>query len=177
MLNRSLPLYLAVPALAIATLVWAAPARATILFEASLDSAQEGGSVVSTATGHGTVLLNDAMDQITVNETWTGLTAPASASHIHTGAAGVNGPVTFPFSGVPAAVSGSIPEQSFAITAAQLANLQAGNMYFNIHDRNYAGGEIRGQIHQSTVPEPGSAALILTTIPGALMMFRRRKAV
>lgn len=177
MLKRSLSLCLAVPALAMVTSVLAVPARATILFEANLDNVQEGGSVASTATGHGTVLLNDAMDQITVDESWTGLTAPATASHIHTGAAGTNGPVTFPFSGVPSATAGSIPEQIFAINATQLANLQAGDMYFNIHTPNYPGGEIRGQIRQSTapVPEPGSLNLLLSAIPGGMLLLRRRK--
>src|SRR5262245_44852369 len=104
-----------------------------ILFQASLDGAQEPSP--STATGFGTVLLDDSADTITVDLSWTGLTGgPATAAHIHCCAPpGSNAPVLFPFSGVPSATSGSIPEQTFSITPAQIAELEAGLMYMNIH--------------------------------------------
>src|SRR5262249_3113415 len=41
---------------------------------------------------------------------------------------------------------GSIPQQIFAITPAQVAQLKAGLFYFNIHTVNFGNGEIRGQI-------------------------------
>lgn len=160
-------------AVALALTVLATPSRGATYYSATLNAAQEGGVDNSLATGFGTVVLNDTMDQITVNETWDGLTAPATASHIHTGAAGTNGPVTFPFAGVPSATAGSIPEQSFAINAAQLASLNGGNMYFNIHTRTFPGGEIRGQI--APVPEPGAMAMLFSAAPAALLALRRRK--
>jgi len=52
----------------------------------------------------------------------------------------------FPFSGVPSATSGSIPQQTFAITPTQVAQLRSGLFYFNIHNATFPGGEIRGQI-------------------------------
>ncbi len=133
----------------------AIPARANlILFNAVLDGAQD--NVVTTATGFGTVLLDDVADTITVNESWTGLTAPATASHIHGPAGpGVNAPVLFPFSGVPAATSGSIPQQTFSITLTQIGYLESGLLYFNVHDSVYPGGEIRGQIHFAPDAGPG----------------------
>jgi hypothetical protein len=54
--------------------------------------------------------------------------------------------VIFPFGGVPAVTSGSIPEQSFAITAQQVSWLFAGFLYMNVHDNTFGGGEIRGQL-------------------------------
>jgi hypothetical protein len=63
-------------------------------------------------------------------------------AHIHTGDAGVAGPVTFPMT-----VSGNTatlaPTQ---LTAAQLATLDAGGFYFNVHSAAHPDGEIRGQI-------------------------------
>src|SRR2546423_20322 len=102
-------------------------ASAQTTYHAVLTGLQEVPANASTATGSGTVVLNAAQNLITVDESWTGLTTAATASHIHGPAApGVNAAVLFPFSGVPAATSGSIPEQSFAITAAQVSQLQSG---------------------------------------------------
>ena len=119
-------------------------------FGATMSGAQEVPPNGSAGTGFGTVVLNAAETMITVNLSFSGLTTPATDGHIHTAPAGVSGPVTFPFSGVPAATSGSIPEQSFAITPAQVATLRAGGMYFNIHTSTVPAGEIRGQIALNT---------------------------
>jgi hypothetical protein len=101
----------------------------------------------SRALGFGTVGLNADQTRITVNMNFSGLSAPATAAHIHgPGGAGTNASVLFPFTGVPAATSGAIPEQSFSITPTQLGYLQNGYLYMNVHNSVYPGGEIRGQI-------------------------------
>lgn len=153
-------------------LILATPAaHATLLFEATLDGAQESSPNASPATGFGTVVLNNAEDQITVNLNWSGLTAPATASHIHGPAApGFNAAVVFPFSGVPAATAGAIPEQTFAMPAARLADFKAGLYYFNVHTSNFPGGEIRGQIRQ--VPEPATLSLLVL---GGLTLLRHKR--
>lgn len=134
----------------------AGTASAQTTFQAFLSGLGEVPPNASPATGFGTVVLNAVQTQITVNENWSGLSATASASHIHNAPPGVNGAVIFTFAGVPAATTGAIPQQTFAITAAQVAQLFAGNMYMNIHNSTFPGGEIRGQL----VPEPGSLALL-----------------
>ena len=77
-------------------------------------------------------------------------------AHIHGPAApGANAPVIFDFAGVPNATSGAIPEQTFAITPAQVADLINGLHYFNIHNASFPSGEIRGQIGGAPpVPTP-----------------------
>jgi hypothetical protein len=60
----------------------------------------------------------------------------------------VKAPVLFPFTGVPAATAGHIPQQTFAVTPAQVADLEAGLYYFNIHTVANPAGEIRGQIRR-----------------------------
>jgi hypothetical protein len=84
----------------------------------------------------------------------------------------VNAPVLFPFTGVPAATSGAIPTQSFSITAAQVGQFDAGQMYMNVHTSIFPGGEIRGQL--ILTPEPGSFTLM--AVAGTAAMLRRRRA-
>ena len=101
----------------------------------------------STATGSGTVVLNAKETMITVNLNFSGLTVPATAGHIHGPAApGVNASILFPFTGVPNATSGTIPQQTFAITPTQVAQLRSGLFYLNVHNATFPGGEIRGQL-------------------------------
>ncbi len=129
-------------------LAWAVPAFADRRFQATITGAQQVPPVNSNGTGIGTVLLNTAETQITVNMSFSGLTSNASMAHIHGPAAtGANAGVLFDFSGVtPAATSGTIPQQTFAITPTQVTQLKNGQFYFNIHTANFGGGEIRGQI-------------------------------
>src|SRR5438128_1217110 len=96
-------------------------------YSSNLSGIGENPPNASPGVGFGTIVLDDVALTITVNESWSGLTAPATASHIH-GIAGVgaNAPVLFPFSGVPNATSGAIPQQVFSITSAQIASFDAG---------------------------------------------------
>ncbi len=161
----------------LAAVALSVPARANfVYFAAHLDGAQD--KVATAATGFGTVRLDDVADTILVNESWTGLTAPATASHIHGPAApGVNAPVLFPFTGVPNAVSGAIPAQTFSITPTQIADLEAGLYYFNVHDANFPGGEIRGQILRP-VPDGGPGVVaILAVVALCLVAHERRRLV
>jgi hypothetical protein len=146
---------------------------ATKFYESFLSGPGENPPNASPGTGYGTVLLDDVALTITVNENWSGLLAPATASHIHGPApVGTNAPVLFPFSGVPAATSGAIPQQVFSITNAQIAQFDAGLMYFNVHTSVFPGGEIRDQTH--LVPEP--ATITLVALSGGCFLLRRRRA-
>jgi Cu/Zn superoxide dismutase len=137
-------------AIALGVFLWgqAASAAGAQVFTATLSGAQQVPAVSSSGTGTGTVVLNAGETPITVDLTFSGLTSTAIAAHIHgAGAAGTNAGVLFDFSAAtPAATAGSIPQQTFAITPAQVADLKAGLYYFNIHTTNFSGGEIRGQI-------------------------------
>src|SRR4051812_26244369 len=67
------------------------------MFTATLSAGQQVlPPITSPGTGLGTVLLNAAEDQITVNLSFSGLTTPAILGHIHgPGAAGTNAGVLF----------------------------------------------------------------------------------
>jgi hypothetical protein len=163
--------YLAVAFAMLCALMLAHPVAAQTTFDAFLNGTSEFPSNASPGTGFGQVVLNAAQNQITVDESWSGLTAPATASHIHGPApAGMNAPVLFPFSGVPAATAGSIPTQSFAITPTQVSDLFNGLYYMNVHTSTFPGGEIRGQL--LIVPEPATAWLL--GIGAASLLLKRR---
>ena len=67
-----------------------------------------------------------------------------TAAHIHSGAKGQNGPVI-----VPLTKNGdtySVPAGR-KLTAEQLKDWKAGNLYVNVHTARNKGGEVRGQIN------------------------------
>jgi hypothetical protein len=152
----------------------ASVASAQSTFQAFLTGLGENPPNGSPGSGFGTVVLNAAQNQITVDENWSGLLAAATASHIHgPGGAGTNAGVIFPFSGVPAATAGAIPTQSFAINATQVGYLFSGYLYMNVHTSVFPGGEIRGQL--LLVPEPSTLTLTGVGLAGAVPFLRRRR--
>jgi hypothetical protein len=92
-------------------------------------------------------------------------TSAIVAAHIHSGAAGVNGPVRVPFFPVPGGpttmtingstvlVQGSWTDSDVnGISPDQLlAEMRSGNAYANVHTTINPGGEIRGQLQKVTV--------------------------
>jgi len=109
----------------------------------------------STATGTATYTLTGNTLSFVVNV--SGLTGPATASHIHVGGPTVAGSVIVPFvtgsvqSGNVAAgtidLSSTISNGTSTITGDSLkVLLNNGNAYTNVHTAANGGGEIRGQI-------------------------------
>ena len=133
-------------------------------FRANLTGFEETPAIIANGTGHLQLTLHDngTMD---FEMTYSGLTGPASASHIHIGQSGQMGGVTIFFCGgggrpaCPGAagtVTGTItaadviplPAQGLAAgdLAAVLRAMRVGATYANIHTAAHGGGEIRGQI-------------------------------
>jgi uncharacterized iron-regulated membrane protein len=109
-------------------------------YKATLNGASEVPPVQSSATGAATVNVDTASKKVSWSVTYTGLT-PAAA-HIHCGAAaGANAGVAVPLTAGPSPMTGS-----GAMTDGQLADLQGGKCYVNIHTAANKGGEIRGQL-------------------------------
>ena len=114
------------------------------VFTATLVGTQEVPPNASPATGLATVTLSSDQTTITVDVSFSGLTAPATASHIHEGAAGTNGPVIVPFT--KTADNTFVAPDGAKLTDAQYASYKAGNLYVNVHSAKNPGGEIRAQL-------------------------------
>lgn len=125
---------------AMAMVVCVGVAQGQTVFTVNLDGAQV--PTASGFTGSGTVTLNPAETQITVAVTHDIPNANVSDGHIHQGAVGVNGGIVLPFPG-----QGANPiNEVINVSPAQVAQLEAGNYYVNIHTMAFPNGEIRGQI-------------------------------
>jgi hypothetical protein len=180
----------------------AGDARAAYHFQAFLDGSQETTPTPSAATGLASLILNDAQNRLWITLSLTlldldGNQTPSNSDdnvtglHIHNAPPGTNGGVVFGFISpnndangdlVIDAAAGTVTsawdlnEGNGTTLSAQLPDLFAGNLYFNVHTPAYPPGEIRGQI---TVPVPAAAALIpFGLLPlAALAHCRRVRAV
>ncbi|HKS89440.1 MAG TPA: CHRD domain-containing protein [Stellaceae bacterium] len=118
---------------------------AVVTYHANLSAASEVPPVQSAGKGTATINVDPATKELSWRVDYSGLTGPAAAAHIHCGAAaGANAGVSVPF-GTGQAVASPI-QGSGKMTDAQLADLQAGKCYVNVHTAANKGGEIRGQL-------------------------------
>ncbi len=77
------------------------------------------------------------------------VSATLTASHIHDGAAGVNGPVLYSLyaPATPVEFIGTTSFQgSVSILPAHVLDLLSGDLYINVHTTAHPGGEIRAQV-------------------------------
>ena len=109
----------------------------------------------TSATGTAKVTIPTDNASVVVDVTYSGLSGPATASHIHSGTAAAPGPVVLPFNApldspftktVTAAdyvaATGAPPDFATFVTA-----LKAGGAgYVNVHTGACKAGEIRGEI-------------------------------
>ena len=123
--------------------------RVAIPVNGTFSGAQEVPANASTATGTVVGSYSAVGNVLGIKVTYAGLSANATAAHIHRAPAGVNGPVIIDFSSLGftfGARSGTF-SKVIPLTPAQAADLLAGNLYVNIHNANFPGGEIRAQLN------------------------------
>ncbi len=122
------------------------PSQKIQIFEASLSAGQEVPPAASSASGAAEVQFNENTNKLTWKVTYTGLSGPATAGHIHGPAAvGQNAGVVIPFA---ANLTAQPVTGETTITPAQYADLAAGLYYVNIHTARFPGGEVRGQLRR-----------------------------
>jgi hypothetical protein len=122
---------------------------ATTTFKATLNGASEVPPNQTTGSGTVTASFNSATRELSWNGSYSGLTGPVTAAHIHGPAdPGKNAGVVFwisdhntkahPF---PTSFHGSVK-----LSEPQATDLMDGKYYVNIHTAANPGGEIRGQL-------------------------------
>ncbi len=122
------------------------PSSNTVTFSATLAPQVTG----SQGYGSGSLVLNTSNRTATVSLSFSNLTSAVTGVHIH-GPSGTNqDAILFPFS------NGPFQNQQITLTAAQVTDLNAGKLYFNVHTQNYGSGEIKGilQVSTSVTPTP-----------------------
>ncbi len=107
----------------------------------ALSGSQEVPAVSTEASGTSTITV--ASDRSVAGSVTTkGMNGVAA--HIHTGAAGKNGPVIVPLTKTADNVW-SVPAGA-KLTEAQYEAYKAGDLYVNVHSPSHKGGEIRAQL-------------------------------
>jgi hypothetical protein len=179
----------------------AAPAAAVeSVFITSLNGATEEPPTGSRGSGAATVTINKDAWTMRVEESFSGLTAGNTASHIHCctatpGTGNVGVATTLPtFTDFPSGVTAGTYDHTFNMLdaksynpafisanggsaetafAALTAGLDAGTAYANIHTSNFPNGEIRGFL--APIPEPETYALFMAGLGllGAIARQRR----
>jgi hypothetical protein len=121
-------------------LIWGTAQAEQIQFKADLAPAP---GVASSGKGAATVSLDANTKTLTWTVDYSGLSGPATAAHIHGPAdPGANAGIVVPFTGnLASPIKGSA-----TLTDAQMAQLEAGKWYVNIHTEANKPGEIRGQL-------------------------------
>lgn len=120
---------------------FAAPAWAEMkMFHADLTGASEVPAVDTQAKGTADVTVDTEAKTVNWTVTTEGLSGDATAAHIHGPAAeGENADPVIDLSAAIASGSGEITDE-------QIADLEAGKYYLNVHTDAHPDGEIRGQL-------------------------------
>jgi hypothetical protein len=109
--------------------------------QVTLSGANEVPPVATSASASGTIIVG-ADKSVSGSVTTTGIVG--MAAHIHTGAAGKNGPVAIGMT--KNGDNGWVIPAGAKFTDAQYDAYKAGDTYVNVHSAANKGGEIRGQL-------------------------------
>jgi hypothetical protein len=172
----------AIPALLLGGLLWVSSAGATMYsVVASLDGAQETPPVITLGTGSQTGTYDDVSNILTWSGSFSGLTAGTTDAHFHgpaavgVGPAGVLVPITAAGGGdiFPLAVTSGLYSGTATLSALNETRLLSGLIYVNIHTTFRPGGEIRGQLFATAIPEPGALGMLALGLAGLARAMRR----
>jgi hypothetical protein len=128
---------------------------AVVTMQGTAVGAEENPPVAGAGTVQVRFTFDDATKVLTYSATVNGISAAeVTASHIHRGAKGVNGPIIYPLSTTSfSSISGQI-----TLTDADVADLKAGNLYFNAHSNTNPGGFARFQLILPAASPPAPVA-------------------
>ena len=131
---------------------------------------------MTTASGAATGTIDTSTLVLSWDISYAGLSSAATTLHFHGPAtASQNAGAQVNIGAISGLGSPSIG--STTINSIQTDNLLAGLIYINLHSTNYGGGEIRGQVLVSAVPEvsaTGSLAAIASLLALIAFLWERR---
>ena len=111
------------------------------MYVADLRGYSQVPRVVTTASGTATLMLSADGKTLTYHVKHN--VTQATKAHLHFGSAGENGGILYPLEPLSADMTGTI---AIAIASADVAALDAGKIYVNVHSMADADGELRGQV-------------------------------
>ncbi len=140
----------------------------TGFLNATMTGADEVSSVVTKGKGTVKLLLDTTAGTITGNWQIDNLSGPITASHIHTGSSGTNGPVLISLGPLPSAGGTFATLSNAPVKSMQdvLANPSA--FYINVHTSMHPGGEIRGQLACAPAGQVASPTLSDSATPAGV---------
>lgn len=139
----------------------------------TIDGAQAAAGAGTGSQGTGTITgtYDDTSGIMDWNIAWSGLLGSATVMHFHGPALpNQNAGVQVDFGAISGTSSPSVGSTS--ISASQGDDLVDDLWYVNIHTSTSPGGEIRGQVNATLVPEPSTALLV--SLATGLLLRRRR---
>jgi hypothetical protein len=167
-----------------------------ITYTATMNGPSESPSNASPGIGFAVISIDTTLNILNiVTESFSGLTSPATASHIHccTVAPGAGTAIVATqiptFTGFPTGGTSGTYFMSFDMTlgstwnpafitanggtaagaeAALAAGAALGEAYLNIHSTNFGSGEIRGFL--VATPEPDTLALAIAALAGIFLV-------
>jgi hypothetical protein len=113
----------------------------------TIEGTATGAQEVPAVTGPGTAQVRFVFDDVAKTLTWQATVngidqGQVTAAHIHRAAAGSNGPIVHNLSLVPFVTASGV----INLSDADIADLRAGNFYFNAHSQTNPGGFARFQL-------------------------------
>jgi hypothetical protein len=135
------------------------------MFSGALSGASEVPAVTTNGAGAAYVFINEAETEVKYAVSYTGLSGPPIAAHIHVGPAGANGPIVLPLQVGPSTMFGTLTQVDLQANtaaptwAAVLDAIRTGRAYVKLHTAAHPGGEVRGQLApEAASPSPSGAA-------------------
>ena len=143
-------------------------------YQASMDPFQEVPPHNTPAFGLGDFSLSGTTFSVT-SGSYQDLLAPSTFITLNDAAAGANGPVVFTLTLDALGTTTGTFSGSGTLTAGQIVDLNAGNLYVNLRDNVFPAGEIRGQISAVPAPDQPATVGLLGGSALALLALRRRQ--
>ena len=121
------------------------PLSTTLTGEAEVNAAGVPNQGDLDGEGSARVTLNQGQGEVCFEINVSGITLPATAAHIHVGAAGVNGPIVVGLAAPDASgfASGCVSADKALIKAIRQ---NPADYYVNVHNAEYPPGAVRGQL-------------------------------